>query len=257
MARGLDRRRRRPVDRAAEPAPARSGDRRSIDRPDGAPQDVHRAARVLDRRRAPGLGDPARPGRRGQPGPDRRLDRRRVGAVESSPVEGVDRRPVAARRPSPVPAPIHRPRSVRRVIRGIVVRSRAAQQVGRRAGAHRRPRPGRASGSRRFTGPQPARTSPGQRIPAALGPRRTARGRRSRSIRSTLPTVGRRARRGRRRSSSPARRRRPARPARADARPARPRSALRVASRRATRSPGPPRSTTTARPRCACRAARS
>ena len=64
-----------PSHRPAEPAPARSGHRRDRSaarraaRHDGAP-------RVLDRQRASRLGDPARPGRRGEPRPDRRLDRR-------------------------------------------------------------------------------------------------------------------------------------------------------------------------------------
>ena len=54
-----------------------------LDPVSGAPRPAARrapgrdgAARLLDRRRPSRLGDAARPGRRGQPGPDRRLDRR-------------------------------------------------------------------------------------------------------------------------------------------------------------------------------------
>ena len=85
--------------------------------------------------------------------------------------------------------------------------SRATQQVGRRVGAHRGPRPGRASGSRRFAGSQPGRTGPRQRIPAALRPRERSRIDAIDRSRSTTPTSRRRRSKPRRRSSSLARRR--------------------------------------------------
>ena len=48
----------------------------AIDRPTGRPAGRRRTARLLHRRWPARLGDAARPGRRGQPGPDRRLDGR-------------------------------------------------------------------------------------------------------------------------------------------------------------------------------------
>ena len=71
---------------------------------------------------------------------------------------------------------------------GVWSASRATQQVGRRVGAHRGPRPGRASGTCRFTGTQPDRAGPGRRVPATRRSSRTISDRRSRSIRSTTPT---------------------------------------------------------------------
>ena len=64
---------------------------------------------------------------------------------------------------------------------------RATQQVGRRVGAHRRPRPGRATGSRRFPGPQPVRTRPGRRFQPLSVPA-NAYAIDGRSGRSTPPT---------------------------------------------------------------------
>ncbi len=75
VAGDLDRRCGRPIHRAAQPA-ARRPVTGLVDRPLGAPQDVPALPGLLDRRRAPGLGDAAGPGWRGQPDPDRGLDRR-------------------------------------------------------------------------------------------------------------------------------------------------------------------------------------
>ena len=146
---------------------------RHVDRPERRAAGRHRPARVLDRRRPARLGDPTRPGRRRQPvqivawtGDVGRRDRERPGRRRR-------RRPLRPRaRGERCAAPRFSVRACRRGrMSGVSSGSRATQQVGRRVGAHRRPRPGRAAGSRRFADPEPARTDPGQRVPAALGPR--------------------------------------------------------------------------------------
>ena len=81
--------------------------------------------------------------------------------------------------------------------------SRATQQVGRRVGAHRGPRPGRASGSRRFAGSRPDRNGPRQRVPAALHPRERSGIDAVDRSRSTPPTSRRRRSEPRRRSVEP------------------------------------------------------
>ena len=170
----------RSVDRPAEPRPPRPGDRPARPAPRRAAGRAG-AARVLDRRRPPRLGDPARPGWRGQPRPDRGLDATMAsGRVESGP----------GRRTSSSSADLASRRTMARAAdaRSVVWSpSRATQQVGRRVGAHRRPRPGRASGSRRFSGSQPVEPVPAARSSNSRS-QRTHRDRRLRSGRSTTPS---------------------------------------------------------------------
>ena len=161
---------------APEPAPLRSV-HGSAGSTGGRPTGRHGAAGVLDRARPAGLGEPARTGRRREPDPDRGLDRRRGRRDREHPGDRRHRRPIAGRDGgAPCVRCSQTGRSRRtgpcdigvQVSSGVSSRSRAAKQVGRRVGAHRRPRPGRATGSRWFKGPQPDRATPGKRIPAAL-----------------------------------------------------------------------------------------
>ena len=69
--------------------------------------------------------------------------------------------------------------------RGMVWPYRATQQVGRRDGAHCRPRPGRASGHRRFTFPEPDRAQSRPARSSRSRSRRSGLGRPFRSVRST------------------------------------------------------------------------
>ena len=181
----------------------------------------HRAPRLLDRERAPRLGDTARPGWRGQPRPDRRLDRRNRRRRRKRPGRGRRSRPLGpARRHgcdrlAPGAGTRRAPSQGRARCTCNVPRhpayglpSRATLKVGRRVGAHRGPRPGRASGSCGFTGTHPDRTHPGRRVPAAHHPRGRSDDRRSRSDRSTTAhRLGRRRSTRTRRSSNRARRR--------------------------------------------------
>ena len=127
---------------------------------------------------------------------------------------------------------------------GVWSASRATLKVGRRVGAHRGPRHGRASGSRGFTGTHPDRTHPGQRVPAAHHPReRSAIIRLDRSARC-CPHLGRHRRlehgdRGTGRSPG----RRPDRPGRLD-QPDAGASSIRLGAREATIT-GKPRYTLT------------
>ena len=191
----------------------------ALDRPDGAPQDVTALPGFSIADKPSRVGDPARPGRRGQPRPDRRLDRRRgrrgrerpdtrasSSSTRRSRRRGASRRRSASRdadraswrpaapakaRPSTgasaPPRCVSEERRAQRIARAVPAprHSRRAapadpayglglvrpNQVGRRVGAHRGPRPGRAAGSCRFTGPQPDRTGPGRRVPATHDPR--------------------------------------------------------------------------------------
>ena len=252
MGRDLGRRRGRSERRPAEPVSRRSGDAASWSAPKDAPADVAGAARLLDRRRPPRLGDPARPGWRRQPGPDRGLERGRRRLHRDRARRGRRHRPLTRRhRParrgradrgasSYRCPPIVRPRWL--VVGSVLTAALALVALpglaGSRAPSAVEPVPAGAF--------QPL-SVPASGTSSALSIAGLDAGYISAGF---VDCAGDLHRAGRARPN-------PGPTGRARGRPARARLARRAASRRSTRCAARPRSTTTARPRCACRAGRS
>ena len=260
MARGLGRRSGRHRRRTPEPLPRRSGDRRCSS-----------ARRAAPGRRRPCPGFSIGNGRLawatppGQDGEGSRVQivawaRRRRRHHRERPGRGRHRRSLTRDSTERMTGLTTRDDGVHAT--GVVVSVqlyRATQQVGRRVGAHRRPRPGRATGSRRFTGPQPGGTRPGRRIPAALRSPRTT----SRSTIIDRPLDDALRVRGRRRPTrrtfiepGEAPETGPTQHGRRSNQPE-PDSATSAQAAEVHAAPATPRSTTTGRRRCGCRAARS